>query len=96
MERADAQNSFNFEKAREMTLDRSALDEIIKTQINPLLRVDGGTVEVVSTDGETRTIALRFGGTYRGSPCRGVVLNHVVIPILNGFFDETIAIEMVD
>ena len=79
-----------------MAIDKSALDEMIAKRVRPLLRVDGGTVEVVSTDSETDTVTLRFGGAYRGSPCRGVVLENVVKPILRKYVNDSIRIEMAD
>jgi Fe-S cluster biogenesis protein NfuA len=81
-----------------MAFDETALEKVIQTRVKPLLSVDGGTVEVVSIeeDGETRTIGVRFGGAYRGSPCRKVVLDNVIVPIIKDIFGEGIRLEMMD
>lgn len=79
-----------------MTLNKSNVEELIETKILPILRVDGGTVEVVAVDPDEHGVTLRFGGTYRGSPCRGVVLSEVIGPMLKEVFEELTAIEMAD
>jgi len=79
-----------------MTLNKSKVETLVETRILPLLRVDGGTVEVAEVDEAQRTVTLRFGGSYRGSPCRGVVLNEVVYPILKEVFVESIEVKMAD
>lgn len=79
-----------------MTLDKSKIEELVATRIAPIVRVDGGSIEVVEVDAESRRAALRFGGAYRGNPCRGIVLEHVVRPILEECFDELEKIEIAD
>jgi Fe-S cluster biogenesis protein NfuA len=79
-----------------MALNKSDIEELVTTHIAQLLRADGGSIEVVALNLETQTLTVRFGGTYRGSPCRGVVLEHVVEPILKVRFSELNRVEMAD
>jgi Fe-S cluster biogenesis protein NfuA len=79
-----------------MILNKSEIDELVATRIAPIVRVDGGDVEVAEVDLEECRVALRFGGSYRGNPCRGVVLEHVVRPILQECFDNLEKIEIAD
>jgi hypothetical protein len=41
-------------------------------------------------------VSVRFGGAYRGSPCRGVVSAFVVAPILKEAFDTDVSVDFVD
>jgi Fe-S cluster biogenesis protein NfuA len=79
-----------------MALNQSEIEEVVKTRISPILTVDGGSIEVAAFNAESRALTVRFGGTYRGSPCRGVVLKYVVWPILKQSFSELNSLEPSD
>lgn len=79
-----------------MTLNKSSVDELVEAKISPILRVDGGTLEVISVDPDAHAVTLRFGGAYRGSPCRSIVLAEVVLPMLKEVFEELEKVEMAD
>ena len=77
-------------------LDRNAVDEILKGRIAPLIAVDGGAIDIVEIDPAKGCVRVRFGGTYRGSPCRGVVLKYVVEPLLKANAKGIVSVEMVE
>lgn len=77
-----------------MAITREQIEGIIKTQIKPLLVVDGGSIEVV--DLLETGVRLRFGGKYVGSPCREIVFQYVVKPVLEAEFKDLEAIEWID
>jgi Fe-S cluster biogenesis protein NfuA len=79
-----------------MSLNRIEIEEIVKTRIAPILRIDGGTIEVTMPSADSLVLKVRFGGTYRGSPCRGVVLKSVVFPVLKQSFCELENLELAD
>ena len=79
-----------------VSLDKKAIDEIVSELIAPVIAVDGGSIEVVNVDEDEKRIAVRFGGTYRGSPCQGVVLKHIVEPVLKNQLSSLTSVEMVD
>ncbi len=85
-----------FERVSRMSLNQSEIEEVIKTRVAPILRLDGGSIEVAAFNADSRALTVRFGGAYRGSPCRGVVLRHVVLPILKQSFGELETLEMED
>jgi Fe-S cluster biogenesis protein NfuA len=81
-----------------MTKDLSIdiVNDIVHQRIAPLIAVDGGRIEVVGVDDEEGIVAVRFGGSYRGSPCQGVVLKYVVEPLLKEKISELESVVMVD
>jgi Fe-S cluster biogenesis protein NfuA len=79
-----------------MSLNQVEIEEIVKARIAPILRIDGGTIEVTMPSGDSLVLKVRFGGTYRGSPCRGVVLKYVVFPVLKQAFCELESLELAD
>jgi Fe-S cluster biogenesis protein NfuA len=85
-----------FDEAVTMSLNRKEIDEIVNTRIASILRVDGGSIEVTALNEDSRVLTVRFGGTYRGSPCRGIVLRYIVLPILKQSFGELDSLEMAD
>jgi Fe-S cluster biogenesis protein NfuA len=76
-------------------LDRNAVDGILKGLIAPLIAVDGGVVDLVEVDSIRGCVRVRFGGTYRGSPCQGIVLKYVVEPLLKANAEGIVSVEMV-
>ena len=81
---------------KQMLLSKSEVEALAAARIAPILKVDGGSVEVVSVEPSTRSVTVRFGGAYRGNPCRGVVLEYVVRPILQECFGEISRLEIAD
>ncbi len=79
-----------------MRLDRKIIDEVIQERISPLIAVDGGRIELVDIDETGGAVRVRFGGTYRGSPCQGIVLKYVVEPLLREAISEDVSALMVD
>ena len=78
------------------SIDNQSVLKVIEERISPLLAVDGGKIELISINDEKGGVTVRFGGTYRGSPCRLIVLNWVVKPILNETLNMTINVDMAD
>ena len=79
-----------------LSIDSSAVQELIEERISPLIAVDGAEIELISVDDDENLVTIRFGGSYRGSPCRGIVLDFVVIPILNQALGESVQVKIAD
>ena len=79
-----------------MKIDDKSVQAVIDERIVPLIAVDGGRIELIAVDDEAQCVTVRFGGTYRGNPCRGVVVDFVVAPIIKNAFEGPITIKMVD
>jgi Fe-S cluster biogenesis protein NfuA len=79
-----------------MTISKKEIETIIAKRIVPLLELDHGSMEVVRFDRGQGNLQVRFGGSYRGSPCREIVLKYVVEPVLREEFSELKYIEWID
>ena len=77
-------------------LNKKEIDEILLKVVAPMIAIDGGEVELVEVDDSADRIQLRFGGTYFGHPCRGIVFKYIVEPILKDRLATLKSIEMVD
>ena len=77
-------------------MNEKDIAEFLKVDVAPILAVDGGEIEVVTFDDTSKRVHIRFGGTYVGSPCQGIVLKYIVEPILKKRFEELESVEMVD
>ena len=79
-----------------MTIRKEKIETIISEQIVPLIKLDRGTLEIAQFDGKHGSLQVRFGGSYRGSPCRDIVFRLVVEPVLREAFSELESIKWVD
>ena len=61
-----------------------------------LIAIDGGKIEVLEVDENSRVVKLRFFGAYYGSPCRDTILKYVVGPVLRQEIEEIASIELAD
>lgn len=67
------------------------IEEVIETQIRPMLRQDGGDIELVDVVGRTAVVTLR--GTCRGCAMAGVTLQQTVEKKLRDYVGEEIQVE---
>ena len=79
-----------------MGMSRQDIDDILAEYVAPILAVDGGTAEILSVDTDEPSVALRLGGTYRGNPCRGIVMDYVIRPIFQKYVGENITVRLAD
>jgi Fe-S cluster biogenesis protein NfuA len=79
-----------------MKVSREKVNSIIKRHIEPLLSVDGGSVEVVVVNKEHNLVRIRFGGSYYGSPCRSTVFKYLIEPVLKEEISQLHQVEWVD
>ena len=79
-----------------MTISKDKIEAIIAEKIVPFVELDRGTVEIAQFDGNHGNLQVRFGGSYRGSPCRDIVFRLVVEPVLREAFAELETVEWVD
>jgi len=77
-------------------LNEKVIVEILDEVVAPMIAVDGGEIALVSLDDEGNRVRVRFGGSYTGSPCRGVVLKYIVEPVLKDRVKSLAIVEMVD
>lgn len=77
-------------------MNEKAIIEILEEIVAPMIAVDGGEIDLVSLDDHSKCIRVRFGGSYTGSPCRGIVLKYIVEPILKDRVTNLTSVEMVD
>ena len=77
-------------------MNEKAIVEILEEIVAPVIAVDGGEIELVSLDDQSQCVRVRFGGSYTGSPCRGIVLKYIVEPVLRDRVENLTAVEMVD
>ncbi len=79
-----------------MTLNKKKIETIVTKRIVPLLELDRGSLEVVHLDSDSGNLQVRFGGSYRGSPCRETLLKYVVEPVLREEFADLNTVEWID
>jgi Fe-S cluster biogenesis protein NfuA len=79
-----------------MTLNKKNIETILTERIVPLLELDHGSLEVVQLDYDDGNLQVRFGGSYRGSPCRETLLKYVVEPVLREEFSDLNTVEWID
>jgi Fe-S cluster biogenesis protein NfuA len=84
------------EMGTSMILNREEIAAVLTERITPLLEVDGASLELVDFDDENRRLHVRFGGAYRGSPCRETVVKHVIEPVLKQAFADLVTVEWLD
>jgi Fe-S cluster biogenesis protein NfuA len=61
------------------------IEKVIRERVEPLVALDGATVQVVAVDEQGGSISIELGGAYAGGPSRDIVLKYVIEPVL---FDE--------
>ena len=83
-------------RGQTLKIDSSAVQTLIEKRISPLMALDGANIELLSVDDEEKVITVRFNGSYRGSPCRSIVLDYVILPILKQELDTAIQVKMAD
>ena len=79
-----------------VSIDRSAVQALLDKRVSPLVAIDGANVELISVDDTENLVTVRLGGTYRGSPCRSIVIEYIVTPILAQALNQPIRVQMVD
>ena len=79
-----------------MNLNKDNIETTIAKRIHPLIAIDGGKIEVVEVDENSRVVKLRLLGAYYGSPCRDTIIKYVVGPALREEIEEIDSIELVD
>ncbi len=58
------------------------MEKVIAERLEPLFRLDGGTVIVSAVDEQRGLVSVRFGGTYRACPGRDLLIGKVIEPTL--------------
>ncbi len=79
-----------------MELTQAEIDKITDSVISPILAIDGGLVRITVADTETMTVNVQLNGSYRGSPCRSIIINHIITPILQHNFGKSCQVRMTD
>jgi len=79
-----------------MDQHREKIETAVAERLAPLLKTDGGSIEIARFDEATWEITVRFGGAYRGSPCRDTITKYVVEPILKKAVSEKIHVDWID
>jgi len=69
---------------------------VVRRRVAPLLKIDNGLVEIVRVRRKERTVEVRFGGAYRGSPCRETLVHCVIEPIFREELSDIQNVECVD
>jgi Fe-S cluster biogenesis protein NfuA len=69
---------------------RERAEAAVREYIEPLVKVDGGTIEVIEADEER--VVVRLGGAYAGCPSQPFTLEGVVVPVLKRVLGEHIEV----
>jgi Fe-S cluster biogenesis protein NfuA len=77
-------------------MNKKKIETVVTKRIVPLLELDRGSLEVVRFDNSHGNLQIRFGGSYRGSPCREIVLKYIVEPVLREEFSDLNKVEWID
>lgn len=77
-----------------MKLDRAKVEAVIKSRLEPLFALDGGSVEVEAVDSRSGVVSVRFTGAYHACPSREVLLSRVVEPTLKHEFPQVTSVKM--
>jgi Fe-S cluster biogenesis protein NfuA len=79
-----------------MTISKKKIEHVVTKRIVPLLELDRGSLEIIRFDDSHGNLQIRFGGSYRGSPCRETICRYVVEPVLKEEFSEIKNVEWID
>ncbi len=79
-----------------MTLTKEKIEAVLAQSVSPLLEVDGASLEIVEVDEKNKCLQIRFGGRYRGAPCRETVTRFVIEPVLKKEFPGIETVEWLD
>jgi len=69
---------------------RERAEAAVREFIEPLVRADGGHIEVVEAD--DKRVVVHLGGTYAGCPSQPFTLEGIVVPVLKRILGEHIEI----
>jgi Fe-S cluster biogenesis protein NfuA len=69
---------------------RERAEAAVRDYIEPLVKVDGGTVEVVEAD--EKRVVVHLGGAYAGCPSQPFTLEGVIVPVLKRVLGEHIEV----
>lgn len=69
---------------------RERAEAAVREYIEPLVKVDGGTIEVV--EASDKRVVVRLGGSYAGCPSQPFTLEGVVVPVLKRVLGEHIEV----
>lgn len=72
---------------------RERAEAAVREYIEPLVKVDGGTIEVVEAD--DKHVVVHLGGSYAGCPSQPFTLEGVVVPVLKRVLGEHIEVTAV-
>ena len=75
---------------------KARIIESLKERVAPLMALDNGSVETIRYIRKGGRVQVRFSGSYKGSPCRKTLAEHVVKPVLNEIFTGIKSVEYVD
>jgi Fe-S cluster biogenesis protein NfuA len=70
--------------------DRARIDKVVDEILAPLLRADGGGLEIVSFDG--RELVLTLTGAFRGDPGAPYVQSRVIKPVLDKALGRNVSV----
>lgn len=73
-----------------ITAMRERAEAAVREYIEPLVKVDGATVEVIEAD--DKRVVLHLGGSYAGCPSKPFAVEGVIIPVLKRVLGEHVEI----
>ena len=62
----------------------------MREYIEPLVKIDGGTIEVLEAD--EKRVVVRLAGAYAGCPSQPFTLEGVIVPVLKRVLGEHIEV----
>ena len=69
---------------------RERAEAAVREYIEPLVKVDGGTIEVLEAD--DKRVVVHLAGAYAGCPSKPFTLEGVVVPVLKRVLGEHIEV----
>jgi Fe-S cluster biogenesis protein NfuA len=73
---------------------REKIEILIRDILQPLVRADGGEVELVSVDRDS--VVLRLGGTCSGCPGRSCTTSEVIEPLVKKVLGPSVSVRYDD
>lgn len=75
---------------------REIIEQILDTEIRPILKNDGGDIELVEVNEEQGIISLRFLGVCRGCPMAKITFQDIVEKVLKEKVSVIKEIKLID
>ncbi len=75
---------------------KEKISAVAAERLAPLFALDRGRIEIVRYSRKTGCVHVRLGGSYRGSPCRGTLIQYVIAPVLKEVFTEIKSVALTD